>query len=183
MFTIHGIWPQDINDQPIDPYSKFPQCTRTTPPLAQMIMPSLTPILQDMHYLWPNLKNPTDTQAKEIFWEHEWDAQGKCSAYPMDPLRYFESGLRLTQNLPNPDFSLQSTRFYTVQDILNKVRQDVHFGAEISCNRNRTGTVQLFEIHLCYEKPTPPELIHKMRDCPHPTRGRCPNLFDNVYVP
>ncbi|KAK8578635.1 hypothetical protein V6N13_100462 [Hibiscus sabdariffa] len=184
MFTIHGIWPQDANDESVDPYNGLSHPCTWNPTPANNIQKFLTPIYSDLNTLWPDLKDPLNPTANRKFWRKEWGKHGKCSDYPQNPLEYFDSALRLRQNLLVPDFGLQPGVQYSVKQVEQMVKNVVNGYPEIACNKNiHTGVVQLWEIRLCYDRPTPHQLIQNIRNCPRSThsnsgaRGLCANTM------
>ncbi|KAK8608772.1 hypothetical protein V6N13_024185 [Hibiscus sabdariffa] len=148
IFTIHGIWPQDVNDEQIDPYNLFTHpCTAQNPTDRRQLRNRLSPIYANINRYWPNLKNPLNLQANLQFWGDEWDKHGKCSDYPTDPLKYFESAIQIILNLPQSAFGIQSGATLSVQDISNMIYRLVNARPEIACNRNGiTRVLQLWEI-------------------------------------
>ncbi|GMI65702.1 RIBONUCLEASE 1, ribonuclease 1 [Hibiscus trionum] len=182
MLTIHGIWPQDVNDEPLDPYDPLHPCTPVPPPDRKNLRTLLKPIYQQLNTYWPDLKNPLDTFANEIFWGHEWDFHGKCSDYPTDPLKYFDSAVKIRVGLP--DFGLKSGDKKTAGQVITLVSGFVHATPEIACNRNiTTRVIQLWEIRLCYDRPSPQGLIQHIRDCPSKFTGSCKNAQNTVTIP
>ncbi|XP_039045563.1 ribonuclease MC-like [Hibiscus syriacus] len=191
VFTIHGIWPQDINDNPIPGYNRTSYACYTPPPSSSSVLPTaLTPIQSNLISLWPDLKNPNRTAY--VFWGHEWDKHGTCSDYPYDPFRFFDSALTLRQGLTSPVMGLTRGNTYTVQQVINKIQNLTQALPEIACNTNRTtGVVQLWEIRLCYNRPaSSSQLVNTIRNCPHqlPVRngtitGPCKTMLTNVYFP
>ncbi|KAL4289466.1 hypothetical protein GQ457_14G001180 [Hibiscus cannabinus] len=168
----------------VDPYNWLSHPCTWNPTPTNNIQNFLTPIYSDLNTLWPDLKDPLNPTANRIFWKKEWKKHGKCSDYPQNPLEYFDSALRLRQNLLVPDFGLQPGVQYSVKQVEQMVKNVVNGYPEIACNKNiHTGAVQLWEIRLCYDRPTPHQLIQNIRNCPRSThsnsgaRGLCANTM------
>ncbi|KAE8729780.1 hypothetical protein F3Y22_tig00003398pilonHSYRG00276 [Hibiscus syriacus] len=140
VLTIHGIWPQDANDVPIPPYSA------ATNPCYKAPITSRRAVRYS-------------TQSGTGFWESQWFKHGICSDYPNNPLEYFNSALTLRQGLTNPVMGLTPGNNYMVQDIIKIIQNLAKASPEIACNRNKTGGLQLWEIRLCYARPTSPESV------------------------
>ncbi|XP_022756660.1 ribonuclease MC-like [Durio zibethinus] len=179
-FTIHGIWPQDSNDDPVPAYGPTNPCTTVRPTPASNLPTELNPILSDLQSLWPNLKDPQNLNQNFIFWAHEWTKHGMCSDYPNDPHDYFNSAV-LLRNGFDPDMGLTPGSNYTVQQVAAAVQTAVGAYPEIACNRDKvTKTLQLWEIRLCYKRAMPPQTV---QNCPKSFSGQCRSLTDNIYFP
>lgn len=85
-YTIHGFWPQ---------FSKtsYPQfCKKVTFDINK-----LKPIENDLISFW---ELPEDTNKLEIkFWSHEWCKHGSCMFKEMGELEYFQTALKLYENI------------------------------------------------------------------------------------
>ncbi|KAK8636909.1 hypothetical protein V6N13_064343 [Hibiscus sabdariffa] len=190
IFTIHGIWPQDANDDEIERYSLNQNCTHGLIPTPVQNLPTdLAPIYQGLDLLWPDVNNPHNNQSNYVFWGREWTKHGQCSDYPTNPINYFNSALQLRQNLSTPNFGFQSgMQQITVQQVINTVTSYVQHTPEIACNRVN-GRVQLWEIRLCYNRPASSQQLiqgNNIRNCPNPTgppRNPCHNPTTPIYVP
>ncbi|XP_039033107.1 ribonuclease 1-like [Hibiscus syriacus] len=192
VLTIHGIWPQDANDVPIPPYNAATNPCYSQAPITDPLVletTAFTPIESNLISLWPDLKNPTKPGTG--FWETEWLKHGTCSDYPNNPLDYFKSALTLRQGLTNPATGLTPGNRYMVQDVIKIIQSHTKASPEIACNRNKTGGLQLWEIRLCYARPTlSSQMITKIQNCPHrlpfkngKTTGPCKLLTDFVVFP
>ncbi|GMI65280.1 hypothetical protein HRI_000197300 [Hibiscus trionum] len=172
-FTIHGLWPQDAMDDPIDPYTVTHPCIPTAPTPSTQLQNLLGPLRPNLDTEWPDLKNPLDHNANLQFWEREWNKHGTFGrAYPI--------------------LNLAPEKKYKVQDVIKLVKRLTGGKPEIACNVNRTTKlVQLWEIRLRYHKPDPQGLVHLIRDCPfqlsHNSGGRakapCRNMNQKIIVP
>ncbi|KAK8539012.1 hypothetical protein V6N13_110220 [Hibiscus sabdariffa] len=166
-FTIHGLWPQDANDNPVDPYDSRHPCVPQPPtPLTPTLFNPLRP---DLDNEWPNLKNPVPNENMQ-FWTEEWNKHGTCSDFAHNPVKYFDSARQIRQSLP--DFGIRPGDQGKVEDVIELVKAFTGAEPEIACNRNSiTKDVQLWEIRLCYDKPDPQGqggLVHQIRNCPFP---------------
>ncbi|XP_039033827.1 ribonuclease 1-like [Hibiscus syriacus] len=177
MFTIHGLWPQDANDDEIDPYSSNPNCAGGVIPTPPQDLPTYlesTPIYPLLDVQWPDLNNPNNNASNYIFWEDEWSKHGQCSDYPANPYNYFDSAVRLRHTL-TPDFGFKSGQRWKLDQIISKISDQIKYMPEIACNKNpKTGNLQLWEIRLCFKRPK------DMQNCPNPT-GKPGTLCYNKY--
>ncbi|KAK8714552.1 hypothetical protein V6N13_149742 [Hibiscus sabdariffa] len=186
--TIHGLWPQDAKDNPVDPYTSAHPCIPKPPtPLTSSLLKPLRPGLDRE---WPNLKNPLVPAANMDFWEHEWDKHGTCSDFAHHPVKYFDSAVQIRKSLP--DFGIRPGASFKVKKVVELVKALTGAQPEIACNINSNNKgFQLWEIRLCYDKPDPQGLVHKIRDCPfqlshYPDgkpKGPCITDQDVINVP
>ncbi|KAK8607116.1 hypothetical protein V6N13_052862 [Hibiscus sabdariffa] len=156
-FTIHGIWPQDVFDDPIDPYHPSDNPCTYNPTDGNQLQ-----VIFDLRYptlriYWPNLLDPLVRRVNERLWRDEWEKHGMCSDFWSNPANYFDSALEIKKHIS--DFGLSSGNSYMVSDIVDTVYNRVGGAPEVACNTNSTGTVQLWEIRLCYNRPTVAELV------------------------
>ncbi|KAL4353862.1 hypothetical protein GQ457_06G000810 [Hibiscus cannabinus] len=101
------------------------------------------------------------------FWTDEWNKHGTCSDFAHDPIKYFDSALKIRKSLP--DFGIRSGKSYKVEEVIDLVKGLTGAEPEIACNLNSNNKdVQLWEIRLCYDKPDPQGLglVHRIRNCP-----------------
>ncbi|KAK8665072.1 hypothetical protein V6N13_005261 [Hibiscus sabdariffa] len=154
-FTIHGLWPQDAMDDPVDPNTSTHSCI-PKPPI-------------DLDKEWPDLKNPLVTSVNMKFLESELKKHETYSDFAHDPFNYFNSALQIRASLP--DFGIRSGASYKVEEVIELVKgltqshlehfRDHATGLtgvepEIACNVNSNNKdVQLWEIRLCNHKPDP----------------------------
>ncbi|KAL1149072.1 hypothetical protein V6Z11_A10G167500 [Gossypium hirsutum] len=145
-FTIHGIWPQDSNDEPIPPYNKNNPCTLKTPTPPTDLPIKLRPIEVYLTSIWPNLVDGLNLTANYQFWEYEWKKHGTCSDYPDDPLTYFKSALKLRLGIKTiVRFGRQTS--WTVKQVADEVFHVLKAYPQIACNLNPSRTQkQLWEI-------------------------------------
>ncbi|KAL4369537.1 hypothetical protein GQ457_05G036040 [Hibiscus cannabinus] len=184
-FTIHGLWPQDANDEPVDPYSSSHPCSAQPPPTKVQLLALIKSLYPSLTTNWPDLKNPLVPAANEDFWWKEWSKHGTCSDFPSKPFDYFDSALQIKLQLP-ASLGLSSGTTQSLQDIFNAISSAVKAKPELACNRNAsTNKLQLWEVRLCYERPAPNELVKTIRDCPSswPAKGPCTSPQDQVTLP
>ncbi|MBA0570392.1 hypothetical protein Golob_004061 [Gossypium lobatum] len=189
-FTIHGIWPQDRNDEPIPPYNKRNPCTPKTPTPPTVLPIKLRPIEVYLMSEWPNLTDGLNLTANYQFWEYEWKKHGTCSDYPDDPLTYFKSALKLRLGI-NTIVRFGRQTSWTVQQVAHEVFDVLKAYPEIACNLNPSGTQkQLWEIRLCYDRPNPRQPPHVLINCTNILRvskgkiiGPCKSLSDTIFFP
>ncbi|XP_038688326.1 ribonuclease 1-like [Tripterygium wilfordii] len=91
------------------------------------------------------------------FWKYQWERHGMCFLHPDRPSFYFQVAINQWKNhnllnmlntggvRPN---NRQYTRFHIESSIENRLR----VAAQIVCNRDVHGTVQLKEINICFMK-------------------------------
>nr|KJB71664.1 hypothetical protein B456_011G136200 [Gossypium raimondii] len=189
-FTIHGIWPQDRNDEPIPPYNKNNPCTPKTPTPPTNLPIKLRPIEVYLMSEWPNLTDGLNLTANYQFWEYEWKKHGTCSDYPDDPLTYFKSAVKLRLGISTiVRFGRQTS--WTVKQVADEVFDVLKAYPEIACNLNPRGTQkQLWEIRLCYDRPNPRQTPHILINCTHILHvrkgkiiGPCKSLSDTIFFP
>lgn len=78
IFTIHGLWPNEIN------YPEF--CSK-----EKFNIDEIQPVLNEMNTFWKSCyENNT------LFWTHEWSKHGTCTK--MTQLNYFNKTINLYHN-------------------------------------------------------------------------------------
>ncbi|KAL4278300.1 hypothetical protein GQ457_03G024370 [Hibiscus cannabinus] len=116
-FTIHGLWPQDANDNPVDPYNSGHPCVPQPPtPLTEPLLNQLRPHLDNE---WPNLKNLVP-KGNMKFWTDEWDKHGTCSDFAHNPVKYFDSARQIRKSLP--DFGITPGDKRKVKEVIKLVK-------------------------------------------------------------
>ncbi|XP_021297303.1 ribonuclease MC-like [Herrania umbratica] len=180
-FTIHGLWPQSLEDDKAIPPYDVKKCTDVQPTAPENILDALQPIGSKLNNLWPSLSKQ---KTKEEFWEHEWQNHGMCSDYPDKPRNYFSAALDLTTRYnPLEVMGIQpGDELHEVGTILDAVKQHVRVGAypQILCNRRAKKGLQLKEIRFCFVRAKPPSVF---RDCPKQLAGDCKERTDRIRLP
>ncbi|KAK1260719.1 Ribonuclease 1 [Acorus gramineus] len=86
-FSIHGLWP-NYND------GSYPSDCDPDNPFDSSKISNLIPKMQSD---WPTLACPSGNGLK--FWKHEWEKHGTCSESVLDHHAYFETALKLKDQL------------------------------------------------------------------------------------
>ncbi|XP_017984389.1 PREDICTED: ribonuclease MC [Theobroma cacao] len=178
-FTIHGLWPQSVeDDKPIPPNNKK-KCTDVIPTAPDQILDALQPIPGKLNDLWPSLLKQ---KTNEEFWRHEWEKHGMCSDYPDKPRDYFTIALDLTTRYnPLEVMEIQpGDEPRKVEKILESVKRNVGAYPQIQCNGGDKKGLQLKEIRFCFVRAKPPSVF---RDCPNKLAGECKQLTDRIRLP
>nr|BAF35965.1 St-RNase [Pyrus communis] len=145
LFTVHGLWPSNVN-------GPDPENCKVKPTPSQTIDTSLKPQLE---IIWPNVFNRAD---HESFWQKQWDKHGTCgSPTIIDKNHYFETVIRMyiteKQNVSyilskaniNPD-----GRGRTRKDIEIAIRNSTNDKEpKLKCQKKKNGIIELVEVSLC----------------------------------
>lgn len=152
-FTIHGLWP-DYDD------GTWPSCCRRT----QFEMDKILPLKEVLDKYWPSLycsKSGTCFSGKGLFWAHEWEKHGTCSApVVQDELQYFTLALDLyskynvTEMLSSGGIQVSNGKEYALSDVIDTIKHAFGGSPQIVCKR---GSIE--ELRLCFDKEMKP------RDC------------------
>lgn len=152
-FTIHGLWP-DYDD------GTWPSCCRRT----KFELDKILPLMEALNKYWPSLycsKSGTCFSGKGLFWAHEWEKHGTCSApVVQDELQYFTLALELyfkynvTEMLSSGGIQVSNGKEYALSDVIDTIKHAFGGSPQIVC---KSGSVQ--ELRLCFDKELKP------RDC------------------
>ncbi|EOY19884.1 Ribonuclease 2, putative [Theobroma cacao] len=177
-FTVHGLWPQSVeDDKPIPPYNKK-KCTDDRPKAPDQILVELQPIQGKLKDLWPSILTQ---KTNEEFWQHEWEYHGMCSDYPDKPYNYFDAALVLATTYKPLEGTEVKPRQdpYKAIEIREAIKAKLGKYPEISCGKV-SNTLQLKEIRLCFERAKPPVVL---RDCPTKYSNKCSDGNNQVKFP
>ncbi|KAL4278477.1 hypothetical protein GQ457_03G024380 [Hibiscus cannabinus] len=124
-----GLWLQDANDSPVDPYNSGHPCVPQPPtPLTEPLLNQLRP---DLDNEWPNLKNLIP-KGNMKFWTDEWNKHGTCSDFAHNPVKYFDSARQIRKSLP--DFGIRPGDKRKVKEVIKLVKGFTGAEPEIACN-------------------------------------------------
>ncbi|KAF5454124.1 hypothetical protein F2P56_023812 [Juglans regia] len=146
IFTIHGLWPQNLNNAPVN-------CP--VPILNHFHYPTLNAdkvLLKTMDRIWPSLINgmPNDQ-----FWGAQWKKHGTCTTYAQND--YFRVDCIRANFLGNITASLEAQGILVGTSSLimfykRAIEEQLHLIPNFACNEDSNGTPQLFEIRFCLDK-------------------------------
>ncbi|XP_021297305.1 ribonuclease MC-like [Herrania umbratica] len=186
-FTIHGLWPQHADDEPVRPYNEDTSCIGVTPMSSADAMNQLGLIQGELTEYWPNLLTRNDQRDDQGFWSHEWENHGMCSNYPHDPFGYFHRTVLLTKTYnPLEVIGIQpGDETHEVGTILEAVKQNLGAYPQIACNTRPRALdplriPQLWEIRFCFNRGDPPSVL---RDCPKKLAGTCSEETNLIRFP
>ncbi|KAK6233502.1 hypothetical protein QUC31_005908 [Theobroma cacao] len=185
-FTIHGLWPQFANGNPVRPYDpETNRCTDVIPVNSDQILNLMTPLQDFSRKLWPNYKDYQNQTVNENCWKYEWKLYGMYSDSADNPYRYFSTALSLAIKYIDP---YKGTRIvprlvpYMAKDISDAIKENLGVYPQIACNEVR-GIVQLKEVRLCFtrDKENPPSVL---QDCPRRYANKCSDETNEItFIP
>ncbi|KAL5553779.1 hypothetical protein UlMin_041180 [Ulmus minor] len=160
-FSIHGLWPNNKDGSwpsNCDPDSVFDRS-------------ELSEIMSSLQQDWPSLSCPSSNGFR--FWSHEWEKHGTCSESEMDQREYFEAALKLKAKA-NLLKSLKASgiepddEFYTMDSIVEAIKEGAGHAPGIECNRDSAGNSQLYQVYMCVDTSGA-----NFIDCPVFPRSKC----------
>ncbi|XP_038715837.1 ribonuclease 1-like [Tripterygium wilfordii] len=151
-FTIHGGWTMYTATKWVAPYNKTGCHTTEIPLPAEAITRELLgELVPDMIHLWPDVEFYLNETKTDDFWKYQWVKHGMCFKHPTNPKIYFQTTINipktynflqiLNQGGYNPD-----NGFYNATKMATTVNDALGVDAELRCNKNTLGNVQLHEI-------------------------------------
>ncbi|KAL5553856.1 hypothetical protein UlMin_041257 [Ulmus minor] len=143
-FSIHGLWPNNKDGSwpsNCDPDSVFDRS-------------ELSEIMSSLQQDWPSLSCPSSNGFR--FWSHEWEKHGTCSESEMDQRDLKASGIE-------PD-----DEFYTMDSIVEAIKEGAGHAPGIECNRDSAGNSQLYQVYMCVDTSGA-----NFIDCPVFPRSKC----------
>ncbi|XP_020105232.1 ribonuclease 1-like isoform X2 [Ananas comosus] len=169
-FGIHGLWPNN-ND------GSYPlNCDSHNPFKSSEIKE----LIGQMQKHWPTLACPSNDGLK--FWGHEWNKHGTCSESVLDQHSYFETALRLQKetNLLEilRESGIRPGGFYRLDEIKEAIKEGLGFAPGIECNRDESGTNQLYQIFLCVDNSG-----KQIIECPVFPRSKCRDKVEFPVFP
>ncbi|KAK1283463.1 hypothetical protein QJS10_CPB21g00635 [Acorus calamus] len=165
-FSIHGLWP-NYND------GSYPSNCDPDSPFDSSKISNLIPKMQSD---WPTLACPSGDGLK--FWKHEWEKHGTCSESELDHHAYFETALKLKDQL-NLLQVLKSSGiepdggFYSLKSIKAAIKEGTGYTPGIECNVDESRNSQLYQIYMCVDS-SGTSLIN----CPLFPRNRCSSQIE-----
>ncbi|WVZ66766.1 hypothetical protein U9M48_015947 [Paspalum notatum var. saurae] len=126
---------------------------------------------------WPTLSCKSGRSLE--FWSYEWKKHGTCSNLAQHD--YFERALALKAEhdlaavLAGAGIVPSDTDTYALSSVSDAIARGTGFTANLECNRDADGEVQLFQVYQCVDREGK-ELI----DCPLAMRSKC---TDQVKLP
>nr|XP_022287576.1 ribonuclease T2-like [Crassostrea virginica] len=140
-WTIHGLWPKNLNCKKSFNIGDISESTRVQ--LAK---------------LWPNLKASSNNGK---FWKRQWKRHGSCSSLTME--RYFEKVIQLAtlyniyNILEENSIKPSAKKYYTDKEISESIQKVTGYTPEV----NSTGDEPflLSEIRFCFTR------AFRMMDC------------------
>jgi len=162
-FTIHGIWPENLD-------GSFPQFCGG----RRFILNLIEPLILDLDKVWPS-----NTGRNAGFWSWEWNKHGSCTG--LSQLEYFQQALNYHSDfdmkgaLAKSRITPSASRNYTLSQIKQAVKSNIGSNPAVHCVSSF-----LVEIALCFNATT-----NDMFDCPDNTNSSlyfyCPE--DEVNFP
>ncbi|KAK1308659.1 Ribonuclease 1 [Acorus calamus] len=165
-FSIHGLWP-NYND------GSYPSNCDHDSPFDSSKISNLIPKMQSD---WPTLACPSGNGLK--FWKHEWEKHGTCSESMLDHHAYFETALKLKDQL-NLLQVLKSSGiepdggFYSLKSIKAAIKEGTGYMPGIECNVDESRNSQLYQIYMCVDSSGTSFI-----NCPLFPRNRCSSQIE-----
>ncbi|XP_060959705.1 ribonuclease MC-like isoform X2 [Cannabis sativa] len=145
-FTIHGLWPQRINE-------RMPDCPTT---------PNFQPLTSDctrdeLNRQWVALSRRDNKE----FWKHEWEKHGTCSNDQFNQVQYLDTSLRLKRQydilkiLDAKDIKPGPNKGYDVSTIKAAIKEKIGYDPIVRCVKEKEKEKEkekLYEIFLCVAK-------------------------------
>jgi len=160
-FTIHGLWPDDINGS----YPAFCPPTDFNISLLDDLIPQL------------NVYWPSEDGSNTAFWRHEYEKHGSCAVNDGvfdDQREYFVAALDLAARYSdafNSTWPVPSNeKPYSSSAITDALTYRWNVSANVAC----VGAKMLSEVRLCFSK------MLEITDCYQPREDFC---ADYVYLP
>ncbi|KAK4595749.1 hypothetical protein RGQ29_014014 [Quercus rubra] len=159
-FTLHGLWPQWYHFPPLDDCTLYPQSTK----FNNASIPD--PVRNNLIQYWPNMYG-----RNEDFWGRQYVKHGSCvDPFYLDQLTYFVTALRVPTSIDLYSILAAAGILCGNPTTVGAVRAAIHastgFWPTVQCNWSITGTLQLFQIYLCFNKIT-----NVPMDCPRVQKG------------
>nr|AAK58852.1 self-incompatibility S-RNase [Malus domestica] len=157
LFTVHGLWPSNVNGS--DP--KKCKATILNPQ-------TITNLKAQLEIIWPNVLN---RRAHVRFWRKQWRKHGACG-YPTiaDDMHYFSTVIEMYITKKQNVSEILSKakikpegRFRTRDDIVNAISQSIDYKKpKLKCKINNQ-TTELVEVGLCSDNN-----LTQFINCPNP---------------
>nr|ADB85482.1 self-incompatibility ribonuclease S4 [Malus spectabilis] len=165
LFTVHGLWPSNMN-------GPDPKDCSTTP----LNSTKLKNIKAQLEIIWPNVLNRND---HVTFWGKQWNKHGSCGHPAItDEVNYFQTVIKMyTTQKQNVSEILSKAKIEPegktreVKDIENAIRNGTNNKKpKFKCQKNNR-TTELVEVTLCSDSN-----LMQFINCPRPILPGSPYL-------
>ncbi|KAK8947985.1 Ribonuclease 1 [Platanthera guangdongensis] len=144
-FLIHGLWPNN-ND------GSYPS---NCDPDNSFASSQISDLMSNMEANWPSLACPSSNGYS--FWAHEWSKHGTCADSIFNEHDYFEAALNLKDKVDILQILSSSgiepnDNSYSLSSIEEAIQTGFGFTSVIDCNKDVSGSIQLYQVQLCVDK-------------------------------